>query len=384
VKSPKKKILRRILPFTEDSDEDGEELTQDNESTKFVKYYSTAEEDLIPPNLPQNRTPQRTQLEKTKSEFEFLTPVTYLTGLQNLNSGSKFLNDSPISPFRTPLYPSPSKEINSPLGPQKKLFPENSDSVETSQENMEDLAQLCSGEFPETQNRESEEKLDQTLLPNTQDLLNVCSGDFSVSNEDQSQTENREKTVINIQANPEKEIKNLDDDNDQIISQLLDEDELERFKKKFESPINATEPKNQISEDVEEVNATGLINSDDENEGLEIKKKRRQKKLVFSDDDEDGAGSSDGDNESEKEEERIDLHDSDDEEQMLENEIRARGGLNYQTADDFLDKEAELSESEWESADEDEKGLDDLEFEQGDKETFNENEVRSELERIQM
>jgi hypothetical protein len=114
----------------------------------------SAEEDLIPPNLPQNRTPQRTQLEKTKSEFEFLTPVTYLTGLQNLNSGSKvsnhadrrrninidiivlffkFLNDSPISPFRTPLYPSPSKEINSPLGPQKKLFPENSDSVETSQ-----------------------------------------------------------------------------------------------------------------------------------------------------------------------------------------------------------------------------------------------------------
>jgi hypothetical protein len=29
------------LPFTEDSDEDREELTQDNESTKFVKYYST-------------------------------------------------------------------------------------------------------------------------------------------------------------------------------------------------------------------------------------------------------------------------------------------------------------------------------------------------------
>ncbi|RZC32724.1 claspin -like [Asbolus verrucosus] len=298
-----------------------------------------------PPEKPRTKSAfiddEKPYIESNKSEFDFLTPVSFLTGLQNLNSDSK--------------------------------------------SNIEDLAEvICSGKFPQTQDYVSEDKASEDLVPTTQDLLNVCSGDFSSvpeSSSNQTQDQGSEKVIINIQANPEQEIKSLDEDYSQIISQLLDEDELERFKKKFESPVpSATQRNYNLDEETEEVNATGLLNSDDENEGLEIKKRKRQKKLVFSDDEESDGGD---EPDQEEDEERIDLHDTDDEEQILENEIKAQETGNYKPAD-FLDEEAELSESEWGSADEDEKGLDELEFEQGDEETFSENKVRSELERIHM
>lgn len=257
---------------------------------------------------------------------------------------------------------------------------------------------MCSGKFPETQKCFSEEKssiLAEELPPTTQELLNVCSGDFVTMAEPASSTvpqtlpSTSEKLVINTQSNAEKEIKSLDEDQDLIISQLLDEDELERFKKKFESPVNLIVRKNQIFEDIEEVNATGLINSDDENEGLEIKTRKRKKKLVFSDDE----NSDDDEEVGVEEEDEIDLHDDvddeeqpdfiDDEEQELENEVAAQESSNFKLTD-FLDKEAELSESEWGSADEDEKGLDELDFEEGDEEKFNEKKMRTELERIHM
>jgi hypothetical protein len=51
-------------------------------------------------------------------------------------------------------------------------------------------------------------------------------------------------------------------------------------------------------------------------------------------------------------------------------------------AADFLEKEAELSESDWDSADEDEKDLDKLEFEEADEEQIDEYEVKNQLEKI--
>lgn len=53
-------------------------------------------------------------------------------------------------------------------------------------------------------------------------------------------------------------------------------------------------------------------------------------------------------------------------------------------ASDFFEEEAELSESEWGSADEDEKDLDDFEVEAGDTEKFDEKKLRSDLEKIHM
>lgn len=51
---------------------------------------------------------------------------------------------------------------------------------------------------------------------------------------------------------------------------------------------------------------------------------------------------------------------------------------------DFVENEAELSESEWGSADEDEQDLDKFEIELGDEEKFDENKVRNDLEKIHM
>lgn len=53
-------------------------------------------------------------------------------------------------------------------------------------------------------------------------------------------------------------------------------------------------------------------------------------------------------------------------------------------AANFLDEEAELSESEWGSADEDEKDMDKFEMELGDEDEFDSNKIRSELEKIHM
>lgn len=51
---------------------------------------------------------------------------------------------------------------------------------------------------------------------------------------------------------------------------------------------------------------------------------------------------------------------------------------------DFVEAEAELSESEWGSEDEDEKGMDKLEFELGDTENFDQEQIKSDLEKIHM
>ncbi|XP_023245505.1 claspin-like isoform X2 [Copidosoma floridanum] len=135
--------------------------------------------------------------------------------------------------------------------------------------------------------------------------------------------------------------------------------------------------------------------SDEENEKSENQKKRMKKKklkkkkvqkLELSDDeDEERNEYSDLEEESEFEEEEEDEeekyfdYDSDENEVIVipKKEIKKVAGK-------FLDKEAELSESEWGSDDEDERDLDKLEYEEGDAEDIDEAQVKHQLDKLHM
>lgn len=53
-------------------------------------------------------------------------------------------------------------------------------------------------------------------------------------------------------------------------------------------------------------------------------------------------------------------------------------------AKDYFENEAELSESEWGSADEDEKNLDKFDIELGDEDEFDQDQLQDEVGRIHM
>lgn len=55
-----------------------------------------------------------------------------------------------------------------------------------------------------------------------------------------------------------------------------------------------------------------------------------------------------------------------------------------QKASEYFENEAELSESEWGSGDEDEKDLDKFEFELGDEDEFDKEKLKHDLERIRL
>lgn len=145
----------------------------------------------------------------------------------------------------------------------------------------------------------------------------------------------------------------------------------------------------------------GLViasSSDDESKESENFKKRAKKKILkkkkvpkleLSDDDDNDEEKcnnefSDLEEEEESEYEEVEEenyvdYDSEEEEIVVvpKKEIKKVAGK-------FLDKEAELSESEWGSDDEDEQGLDKFEYEEGDAEEIDEDKVKSQLDRIHM
>ncbi|XP_028135625.2 claspin isoform X2 [Diabrotica virgifera virgifera] len=418
--TPFKKPLRRILKaFTEDSDEDEDaELasTINNISDKLNKSNEDSnltQDDYIPPYQPQNQeTPIGHNFrERCNSDLKFCTPVSYITGLQNLTHSASKLQ-SPLN------IPSPLKEADWHTTLQKKLF---ADSVITDSQ-AEAMDQLCSEKFPasldvqedsnEEVSKDNAEKQNDSEdmpssiqpttqdllntpsgdfqdLPSTQDLLNICSGEFTgisqVFNVEPSKNLVTHKLDVAIG-----EDKNLGEDQDMIISQLINEEELEAFKRKFDSPVMTHSQKFVQFPMEEEITATGgVIDSDEDDNILEVKKrKKNQKKLTFSDDE-----SSEDEKE---EEEEIDLHDD-----IEEDDDDAVADINYDSEEneveyteengskplkmaDFFEDEAELSESEWGSEDEDEKDLDTLEAETGDNEKIDEKQMKADLERIHL
>nr|XP_018910655.1 PREDICTED: claspin-like [Bemisia tabaci] len=134
-----------------------------------------------------------------------------------------------------------------------------------------------------------------------------------------------------------------------------------------------------------------LLSSDDEEEpGLTVKKKKNT--LKFSDDEDDTLDTKEEEaeeilnEESDKEDpDSISVLDEEDDNRSVmydseENEIK----VSKKDVGQFFDKEAELSESEWDSEDEDEKGLDRMDEELGDREHIDEDEVQKQLGKIHM
>lgn len=125
-------------------------------------------------------------------------------------------------------------------------------------------------------------------MPTTQDLLNICSGEFTGTSQVSETTletvlkNNVETVTLNENG---KETKSLDIDHDVIISQLLDEEEMEKFKKKFDSPGISNTQKGLVENksDFEDVHVTGVLDSDDDDEEeMKIKRKKNKSKLTFS------------------------------------------------------------------------------------------------------
>lgn len=134
-----------------------------------------------------------------------------------------------------------------------------------------------------------------------------------------------------------------------------------------------------------------IVSSSDEDEqskGKHVKRKKKLlkrkqvQKLVLSDDEDENSNEYCDEEESEygeeEDEENFIEYDSD------ENEIVVPKREIKKVAKKFLENEAELSESEWGSADEDEEDLDKLEAEEGDAEDIDEDQVKNQLDKIHM
>ncbi|XP_058465762.1 claspin [Malaya genurostris] len=135
-----------------------------------------------------------------------------------------------------------------------------------------------------------------------------------------------------------------------------------------------------------------LASSDEENDESDSKrpKKRKQKKRTKISDDEESLSDDDlVDEEFSETNEPVEPIDEDEAERFVdydseENEVEVvmTKKDKQKVANAFLENEAELSESEWGSADEDEKDLDRYDLEVGDEEKFDQNKLHEELERI--
>ncbi|KMY97571.1 claspin [Drosophila simulans] len=236
-----------------------------------------------------------------------------------------------------------------------KLFDVETRRTASDEEN--ELLDLCSGQFPQTQTLSSAApSVDPAVIsqiPMTQfggssqvadELEGLCSGTFATQLPSQATTQQ-----------PEQE---------------------------EESELPAAVANRIVSSD-EEAQVDVLEVDKPRNKKLTKKRPKKKAKLGFSDDE-------DSDGEVEEFEEESDAepveeipetfvdYDSEENEIVVEMTKKDR----KIRAANFVDKEAELSESEWGSADEDEKNMDEYDIELGDEDQFDRDKLRHELGQI--
>ncbi|XP_039314094.1 claspin isoform X2 [Solenopsis invicta] len=232
---------------------------------------------------------------------------------------------------------------------KKKLFDDIRETIDD-----EYLMRLCSGKFESTQKTE----LDLSSQSNITELqLHSSSGDSNAK-------------LVNVEQS-----KNTEINNKLFQDIVLDEDS--------NNSTNHAGEINKISEVHSELKLR-ICSSSDEDEDMFEKPRKRLVKRLNSDSEEENSQFSDeedvteDDLDGEEAEEYVD-YDSEENEVVVvpKKDIK-------KVAAGFLEEEAELSESDWDSADEDEKDLDKMEFEEADDEDIDEHKVKDQLEKIHM
>lgn len=319
----------------------------------------------------------RSQICKTpltkKSMLDFVSPITQLSVLNTiLDSSKKEEKKYPIDRKSSSMentesdgsteYNNRNKNIS-----KKKLFDDSKETVDD-----EYLMRLCSGKFDE-----STQRTDLDL--------------FSQTNFSELRSENTK--LINAKLMDREQLGNHEeeDENSQDVRLILDEDSNNsakmrqvgalKLKMKIASSSDDDDDDDQLDETLKL--RMKIASSDDDQ--LEEKdtflkpRKRSMKRFHLSDseeEDEDNEENEKDDVDEEAEEQYVD-YDSEENEMVI-----VPGKDIKKVAADFLEKEAELSESDWDSADEDERDLDKLEYEEGDDEHMDEHEMKDQLDKI--
>ncbi|KAM7356840.1 claspin [Cochliomyia hominivorax] len=244
---------------------------------------------------------------------------------------------------------------------QPVLFDTQATEKTSLEDEENELMALCSGTFDAQTQKPSSGNALMSQIPLTQnsgkpinddELMELCSGTFDEPIESHNPTHQTQN--LNTKCN---KILSSDEENDE--DQLDKNEENKQRVKKLTKKLKKKKAKLGFSDDEEEeVDEDGNVDNEEEELG-------------------------DGDEDNEvvvANEEPETFIDYDSEENEILVQMTKKDKLKQ--AQNFFEKEAELSESEWGSADEDEKNLDNYDIELGDEDEFDREKLQTELGQI--
>lgn len=384
----------------EEGDDDEEEENKKEENTQGRKRFSrivAADEDSNSDT--ENPKTEKNLIERTKTDVDifddddddddielpagqtnpspaYKSPLTpYSRGTPFSVFGNKSTQEMSESPVRS-LPSQLSWDIDSTPGAINestgKLF-----EVQSKPVTDEELMNLCSGKFTDANNSAEagnprlsgliDSGRNEKPITDSQ-IINLCSGTFATPDY------GSQSVINNIEESSQDMCLRFDENSQTGVE--------EGTKKKLEE-VEKVEKTESAWKSLKIVSSSSENEDQDEVDGenknkKKVLKKRKVNKLVLSDDededDDDNFSDEEQDAGDQSEEEKFIDYDSEENEVVVvpKREIK-------KVAANFLEAEAELSESEWGSEDEDEKDLDKLELEEGDAEDIDEDQMRDQL-----